>query len=77
MLTAAIGGPLWGQSGTSSALAGEVADRSGAAIANAAVKATEVNTGAARAFVAVRAKRREARLRRSGVRFARLVLWHA
>jgi len=60
MLTAAIGGPLWGQSGTSSALAGEVADRSGAAIANAAVKATEVNTGAARAFAAVRAKRREA-----------------
>jgi hypothetical protein len=47
-LTAAIGVPVWGQSGTSSALAGKVADKSGAAIANAAVKATEVNTGAAR-----------------------------
>ncbi len=41
--------PLWAQSGTSSALAGSVADKSGAMIANAQVKATEVNTGAVRA----------------------------
>ncbi len=40
--------PLWAQSGTSSALAGSVADKSGAMIANAQVKATEVNTGAVR-----------------------------
>jgi hypothetical protein len=32
------------QSGTSSALAGTVADKSGAVIPNAQVKATEVNT---------------------------------
>jgi hypothetical protein len=41
--------PLRAQSGTSSALAGSVADKSGAMIANAQVKATEVNTGAVRA----------------------------
>src|SRR5260370_25615247 len=40
--------PLWAQSGTSSALAGSIADKSGAVIANAQVKATEVNTGAVR-----------------------------
>jgi hypothetical protein len=49
MVAAAVGGPVWAQSGTSSALAGMVADKSGAAIAHAEVKATEVNTGAARA----------------------------
>src|SRR5271165_6210007 len=41
--------PLWGQSGTSSALAGIVLDKSGAAIPNAQVNATEVNTGSVRA----------------------------
>jgi len=40
---------LLAQSGTSSALAGTIADKSGAMIANAQVKATEVNTGAVRA----------------------------
>ncbi len=40
---------LLAQSGTSSALAGTVADKTGAVISNAQVKATEVNTGAARA----------------------------
>jgi hypothetical protein len=40
---------LWAQSGTSSALAGSVADKSGAMIANAQVKATDVDTGAVRA----------------------------
>jgi hypothetical protein len=40
---------LLAQSGTSSALAESVADQSGAMIANAQVKATEVNTGAVRA----------------------------
>jgi hypothetical protein len=40
--------PLQAQSGTSSALAGSVADKSGAMIPNAQVKATEVNTGAVR-----------------------------
>ncbi|HUD21618.1 MAG TPA: TonB-dependent receptor [Acidobacteriaceae bacterium] len=40
--------PLWAQSGISSALAGSVADKSGAMIANARVIATEVNTGAVR-----------------------------
>ena len=39
---------LWGQSGTSSALAGNVLDKSGAAIPNAQVKAMEVNTGSVR-----------------------------
>ncbi len=39
---------LWGQSGTSSALAGDVLDKSGAAIPNAQVKALEVNTGSVR-----------------------------
>jgi hypothetical protein len=39
---------LLAQSGTSSALAGSVADQSGAMIANAQIKATEVNTGAVR-----------------------------
>ena len=41
--------PVWAQSGTSSALAGSIADKSGAMIPNAQVKATEVNTGAVRA----------------------------
>src|ERR1035441_1122782 len=40
--------PLLAQSGTSSALTGTVADKSGAVIPNAQVKATEVNTGAVR-----------------------------
>ncbi len=40
--------PLRAQSGTSSALAGTVADPSGAMIPGAQVKATEVNTGAVR-----------------------------
>jgi hypothetical protein len=40
--------PLWAQSGTSSALAGSIADKSGAVIASAQVKATDVNTGAVR-----------------------------
>ena len=48
ILTAVNVPPLWAQSGTSSALAGSVADKSGAVIANAQVKATEVNTGAVR-----------------------------
>src|SRR3984885_8048279 len=39
---------LWGQSGTSSALAGSVLDKSGAAIPRAQVMATEVNTGSVR-----------------------------
>ena len=39
---------LWGQSGTSSALAGTVLDARGAAIPNAQVEATEVNTGSTR-----------------------------
>ncbi len=39
---------LWGQSGTSSALAGSVLDKSGAAIPRAQVTATEVNTGSVR-----------------------------
>ena len=39
---------LWGQSGTSSGLAGNVLDKSGAAIPRAQVKAIEVNTGSAR-----------------------------
>ena len=39
---------LWGQSGTSSALAGSVLDKSGAAIPRAQVMATEVNTGSLR-----------------------------
>ena len=49
MLTTVNSFPLLGQSGTSSALAGTIADKSGAMIANAQVKATEVNTGAVRA----------------------------
>jgi hypothetical protein len=40
--------PVWAQSGTSSALAGVVADKSGGVIPGAEVRATEVNTGAAR-----------------------------
>jgi len=40
---------LLAQSGTSSALAGTVADKSGAVIFNAQIKATDVNTGAVRA----------------------------
>ena len=38
----------WAQSGTSSALAGSIADQSGAMLPAAQVKATEVNTGAVR-----------------------------
>ena len=49
ILATVIALPVWAQSGTSSALAGVVADKSGAVIPNAQVKATEVNTGAARA----------------------------
>jgi hypothetical protein len=41
--------PLWAQSGTSSAIAGSIADKNGAVIRNAQVTATEVSTGAARA----------------------------
>src|SRR5260370_39712947 len=41
--------PLWAQSGTSSALAGSIADKSGAVIPNAQVKETDVNTGSVRA----------------------------
>ena len=48
MLTVVNTLPIWAQSGTSSALAGSVADKSGAIIPNAQVKATEVNTGATR-----------------------------
>jgi hypothetical protein len=48
MLTTVNQIPLLGQSGTSSALAGSVADRSGAMVPHAKVKATEVNTGAIR-----------------------------
>src|ERR1017187_9363651 len=40
--------PLRAQSGTSSALSGTLVDQSGAAIAGAEVKATEVDTGAVR-----------------------------
>jgi hypothetical protein len=39
---------VWAQSGTSSALAGNVLDPSGAVISNAQVKATEINTGSVR-----------------------------
>src|SRR5271168_1027025 len=39
---------IWAQSGTSSALAGNVLDPSGAVIPNAQVKATDVNTGSVR-----------------------------
>ena len=39
---------LLAQSGTSSALAGTVADKSGAVVVNAAIKATDLNTGAVR-----------------------------
>ncbi len=48
LLAAVIALQASGQSGTSSALAGNVADKTGAAIPNAQVKATEVNTGAVR-----------------------------
>jgi hypothetical protein len=40
--------PLWAQSGTSSALAGSIADKSGAVVPNAQVKATDIDTGAVR-----------------------------
>ncbi|MDR3736196.1 MAG: TonB-dependent receptor [Acidobacteriaceae bacterium] len=40
--------PFWAQSGTSSALTGSIADRSGAMVSGAQVKAIEVNTGAVR-----------------------------
>src|SRR5260370_32591864 len=40
--------PLRAQSGTTSALAGSLADESGAAMPGEQVKATEVNTGAVR-----------------------------
>jgi hypothetical protein len=49
MLTTVNSFLLLAQSGTSSALTGTIADKSGAMIANAQVKATEVNTGAVRA----------------------------
>jgi hypothetical protein len=49
ILTAGNAPPLRAQSGTSSALAGSVMDKSGAVIPNAQVKATEVNTGSVRA----------------------------
>src|SRR5438552_15132874 len=48
MLTVVNVPPLGAQSGTSSALAGSVADKSGALIPYAEVEATEVNTGAVR-----------------------------
>ena len=48
MLTMVNAPPLGAQSGTSSALAGSVVDKSGAVIPKAQVKATEVNTGAVR-----------------------------
>src|ERR1035437_8596473 len=48
MLAAMQGLRLGAQSGTSSALSGTLVDQSGAAIAGAEVKATEVNTGAIR-----------------------------
>jgi len=48
---AGIGVPrLVAQNGTSSALAGTIADKSNAVIANAQVAATEVNTGASRSL---------------------------
>jgi hypothetical protein len=49
MLTVVHMLPLWAQSGTSSAIAGSIADKNGAVIRNAQVMATEVSTGAARA----------------------------
>ena len=49
LLTLLIPVTLYGQSGTSSALAGTVTDVSGAAVPNASVTATDVNTKAARA----------------------------
>ena len=49
LLTVVNTSTLWAQSGTSSALAGSLVDKSGAVIANAQVKATDVNTGAVRA----------------------------
>ena len=49
LMTRAIALPLAAQSGTSSAIAGVVADKSGAVIPKACVQATEVNTGATRA----------------------------
>jgi hypothetical protein len=48
LLAALAAPPASAQSGTSSALAGVVADKSGAVIPAAEVKATEVNTGATR-----------------------------
>jgi hypothetical protein len=48
MLTMVNMVPLWGQSGTSSALAGTVLDARGAAIPNAQVEAGEVSTGSTR-----------------------------
>ena len=50
MLTMVNMVPLRGQSGTSSALAGTVLDTRGAAIPNAQVQATEVNTGSTRSL---------------------------
>src|ERR1039457_903017 len=49
LLTTVNSFPLLAQSGTSSALTGTIADKSGAMIANAEVNAREVNTGAVRA----------------------------
>ena len=48
LLTTVHSGAGWAQSGTSSALAGTVADATGAVIPGARVKATDVNTGAVR-----------------------------
>jgi hypothetical protein len=48
ILTMVNAPPLGAQSGTSSALAGSVADKSGAVIPKAQVKATDLNTGAVR-----------------------------
>ena len=48
LLTMVKPNSLLAQSGTSSALTGTIADKSGAVIPNAQVKATEVNTGAVR-----------------------------
>ena len=51
MLTTVNSFLLLAQNGTSSALTGTIADKSGAMIANSQVKATEVNTSAVRAVL--------------------------
>jgi hypothetical protein len=48
LLTAVNTDTLWAQSGTSSAITGIISDATGSVIANVMVKATDVNTGAAR-----------------------------